>query len=108
MLLIAHCVRVRGLLYRGRVSYVLDGAEGLDSHPLSPNLVKLLQDPLSVAMPLSLIWALSPSGGIMIMSGRKRLAYLTRIYIIELADSRCSGLIYRGDRCWIERRPSIL
>ena len=36
MLLIAHCVRVRGLLCRGRVLYVLDGAEGVDSHPSSP------------------------------------------------------------------------
>jgi hypothetical protein len=36
---------------RGRISYVLDGTEGLDIHPLSPNLVKLLQDPLSVVMP---------------------------------------------------------
>jgi hypothetical protein len=41
MLLIAHCVRVRGLLCRGRVSYVLDGAECLDSYPASPNLVRL-------------------------------------------------------------------
>ena len=38
MLLIAHsgCVRVRGLLSRGRVSYVLDGAGSLDSHPSPP------------------------------------------------------------------------
>jgi hypothetical protein len=69
-----NCVRVRGLLCRGRVSYVLDGAEGLDSH-LSPNLVRLLQDPLSVVMRLCLIWALSSThgrGGIMVyyMSGR--------------------------------------
>jgi hypothetical protein len=37
MLLIARGAgRVRGLLCRGRVLYVLDGAKGLDSHPSRP------------------------------------------------------------------------
>jgi hypothetical protein len=84
------CCRARGLLSRGRVSYFLDGAEGLDSYPSRPTwswFYRTREAERGHAPRASY----GRYGGI--MSGRKRLAYLTRIHIIELVDSHCSGLI---------------